>query len=31
MVEEPTDKAKYEPLLRGHLSPESNLFDQILP
>jgi hypothetical protein len=25
------DKAKNEPLLGGHLSPESNLFDQILP
>jgi hypothetical protein len=25
------DKAKNEPLLRGHLSPELNLFDQILP
>jgi hypothetical protein len=25
------DKAKNEPLLGGHLSPETNLFDQILP
>jgi hypothetical protein len=25
------DKAKNEPLLGGHLSPELNLFDQILP
>ena len=27
----PFDEAKNEPLLRGHLSPELNLFDQILP
>lgn len=26
-----SDEAKNEPLLRGHLSPDSNLFDQILP
>jgi hypothetical protein len=25
------DEAKNEPLLKGHLSPELNLFDQILP
>jgi hypothetical protein len=25
------DEAKNEPLLGGHLSPELNLFDQILP
>ena len=26
-----TDEAKNEPFLGGHLSPELNLFDQILP
>jgi hypothetical protein len=26
-----SDEAKNEPLLRGLLSPDSNLFDQILP
>jgi hypothetical protein len=26
-----TDEAKNDPLLRGHLSPKLNLFDQILP
>jgi hypothetical protein len=25
------DEAKNDPLLRGHLSPKLNLFDQILP
>jgi hypothetical protein len=30
-LQNPSDEAKNDPFLGGRLSPESNLFDQILP